>query len=227
MGCYTPLIAHSDSPGCVLDFTDMSAKKNPLVQRLTRPNEGVAIDIIRHPIIGGARSQQISMDMSSARVPDRRYPADIADVLVSDDMVRLLFGQKKLTGTGLLSVLVIHTSFWGARQFMNSMGEAANIGLRYMEEHHVPTAQLYQVKEEPNQTVPLAANIIAAAFAGRDACMDFYHASAFSIRGLGLGAGLYADPVVRITLTTPLLLAIYDALHAKKDKLPDDKEDSQ
>ena len=205
----------------------MKAKKNQLVQRLTRPNEGVAIDIIRHPMREGAKSQQISMDMSSAPVPDRRYPADVASVLVSDDMVRLLFGQRKLTGTGLLSVLVINISFWGVRQFLSSMVGVAKTGRTHMEEHRIPAAQLFQVKEEPNQTVPLAANIIAAAYAGREACMDFYHASSFSMRGLGLGAGFFAEPVVRITLTTPLLLAIHDGLEAKKDRLPDDGEEDK
>ncbi len=206
----------------------MSARKNQLVQKLTRPNEGVAIDIIRQPMMQGAKSQQILMDLSSAQVPDRRYPADVASVVVSDDMVRLLFGQQKLTGAGLLSVLVIHTSFWGARQFLNSMVDVAKTARAHLEQHDIPMAQLFQVKEEPNQTVPLAANIIAAAYAGREACLDFYHASSFSMRGLGLGGGLFAEPVVRITLTTPLLLAIHDALEAKKDKLPDDsKEDKQ
>ena len=40
---------------------------------------------------------------------------------------------------------------------------------------------LTSIEEEPEQTVTLFANIIGLAFAGREACLDFYHASPFSL----------------------------------------------
>ena len=201
----------------------MSTKKHQLTERLTRPGEGVAIDVVQHRSDAGSVGQTISINLSSATVPDRRYPADVAAVIVDSDMVRLLFGQRKVLGKGLESLVIIQLPFIGARNFLRSMAEVAEKATAYVAKHHVADPPELDREATPNQTVTLTANFIAAAFTAREACIDFYHVSSFAFRGIGAGGKLYADPVVRVTLIARLLLAIHDDLESQKDAMPVDE----
>lgn len=201
-------------------------KKHQLVQRFTRPGEGVAIGHIRPEMSAtGAASQWIAIDLTTAQVPDRRYPAEVGALKLADNMVRLLFGQTKPIGEGLSSLLVIHIPFRGALTFINSMNGVGTTGRTYMKEHNIKDAELLELKnqKEPTQIATVEANIIAAAVAGREACMDFYHSSSFAMHGFGISGKFFAEPIVRVTLTLPLLMAIYDWFVRHKGDMPGDE----
>jgi hypothetical protein len=197
-------------------------KVEPL-QRLTRthirPNEGVVIPVFRSPDEGG---QTYGADLSQAPVPDRRYSADVAAVLIGDDLVRLQFGQLTPSGSGLASILVIKVSFSGVRNFLKSMASVVTVLEPLLNRLGVAKQDATALKGTAEQAVTVDANIIAAGFAGRDACMDYYYASAFAVAAIPHTSNLHIDPVVRITLASSLMLAVYERLDAAKDRIPEE-----
>lgn len=196
------------------------------LQRFHKPRvgEGVPIEVIRQSVNhNGTLTERISLDLGSAEVPNRRYPANAASIVVDDNAVHWLLAQTKPIGQGLLSLLVINVSFLGTRQFMHAMGQIAPTSQSYLEKHNVPAKRLIDIQDTPAQTVALDANIVAAAFAGREACLDFYHASSFALHSLGQGGKLLVDPVVRVTLSAQLLMAIYIGLGELKNSMPIDE----
>src|SRR5581483_7229944 len=184
----------------------MANKTALAVQKLQRPGEGALVDVFR---TSGAQSHvmQYAADLSMLPVPDRRYPADIATIVHDEHMVRLLFGQRKIAGPGLRSLLVIHMTFDSARQFLGSLDafDKKQIDALRM----LPPGALTEIAEEPQQTVALAVNIIVTGYTGAETCLDCYHTSPFSIQKVQSGAKLALDPVVRLTLPTSIFLALW------------------
>lgn len=205
----------------------MVGKKNQLVQGFVRPGEGVVIGHVRQDIVDshGGTARGISIDLSTAQVPDRRYAAEVGAILISDSMVRLLFGQTKAIGEGLSSLLVIHMPFRAARVFLHSMIPVAKTALEFMTTNHVRNSPLLDLKsqKEPLQTATVEANIVAAAYTGREACMDFYHSSSFAIHGFGISGKFFGEPTVRVTLPLSLMMGIHDSLLQHKSELPADE----
>jgi hypothetical protein len=206
-------------------MTRITRKKNELVQRLIRKGEGVHIATLRTPVTSsaGVTKEAVSIDMSSAQVPDRRYPADAVRVEVGEDMVRIFFAQRKPVGDGLQSILLIRVAFLGARQFLRSMEPIVGQVKAYLAKFNIRVPSQLDIKEAPNQTVTLDANIVAAGFSAREGCLDFYYVSPYAILGMRGGGDMYADPVVRVFVTTSNLVAIYDTLVANKASLPADE----
>jgi len=83
--------------------------------------------------------------------------------------------------------------------------------------------ELTEIEEEPEQTVTLFANMIGLAFAGREACMDFYHASAFSMHQANQNRKMAVESVVRVILGSGLLLPLLDRLHELEESLPKER----
>jgi hypothetical protein len=182
----------------------------------SRVGEGIAIDVRRD----GNSATKAFLDLSSAEVPTRKYPANAAAVVVGDDAVQWLLGRTNPVGKGLLSLLVLNVSFLGTRQFVKSMAEMLPGVQKFMEKNKIPPKGLIDITEVPLQTVVLEANIVAAAYAGREACLDFYHASSFALHHLSQGGKLHVDPVVRVTLSAPLLIALYRGMAEDKLAIP-------
>lgn len=207
----------------------MPGKKHQLVQRHTRPGEGVVIASRGDVEPGEGGSQTIALDLTTAQVPERRYAAEVGALVMSDNMVRLLFGQTKAIGDGLNSLLVIHIPYRAARTFLSSMSSVSKTARDFMDRHRIGNSRLLELKDqkEPGQTATVEANIIAAAFSGREACMDFYHASSFVAHAFGNTGKYFAEPTVRVTLALPLLMAIYDWLLGRKNELPADDTENK
>lgn len=69
----------------------------------------------------------------------------------------------------------------------------------------------------------LAANIIVAAFCGREACFDFYFVSPYVLGQLAQSGKFAVDPVVRVILQSGLASAIVESLEALKEQFPQDE----
>lgn len=207
----------------------MARKKADLIQRLVRRGEGVQITTVRTPVTdsSGATRNAISIDLSTAQVPDRRYAADGVKVAIDRDMARIFFVQRKPFGDELQSILLIRVSFLGARQFLRAMEGVTREARQYLTKFHIEPSGAVDIKNAPNQTVMLDANIVAAGFSAREACMDFYHVSPQALLAIRNGADMYAEPVVRVILTTANLLSIYDNLDAAKASLPADEMEEE
>jgi hypothetical protein len=103
------------------------------------------------------------------------------------------------------------------------MGEVAALGRDYLNRFNVPPAREWEKKAMTGQTFSLDANVIIAGFSAREGCLDFYHASPHVIRALLKGGDFYAEPIVRVMLTTRLLMHIHDLLEEKKATMPFDE----
>ena len=192
------------------------------LHRLNRPGEGTAIGGDRKQVANadGTTGTLFTLNLNTAPVPDRRYVADIASVSASEHRLSLIFGQSKVVGTGTRSLLVIEVATTFAAQIVNMIQELIENLRKYVKQHDVPALQLVDIKEEPSQTVSLAGNVVAAGYASRDACLDFYYVSPFAIQQAEAGGDFVAEPVVRVSLPTSLLLSICERLDEMKATFP-------
>lgn len=198
------------------------------VQKMhSRPGEGSVIGFVTHNISNpdGTTAVALFLNMNTARVPDRRYVANVAAVQVVGEQLVLIFGQSKLGGSGYRSLLIIEMSSTYVHQFLKSSEDLVKGIVKFSAQHNVRMAKLCEIKEDvPGQTIPFVANIATAGFTGRDACMDFYYASPFSVQIAGMGGEFAAEPVVRVNLPTALMGAVYEQLDLLKDSLPREEQ---
>lgn len=199
----------------------MSKKKGAHLQRYRAPGGGA---LQRGAVPGSSSLVSVGIDLSKAPIPERRYVADVAAVVVSDDIVRLLFGQTQVVGKQLRTLLDVHVPAVGIVSFLESLrtqGMPETFAV-LREKLGREGRGLYEITEEPKQSVGLAVNLIAMAVTAREACLDMYYASTFilskAVRGMG---PLSADPVVRVSLPSAVLLALVARLESLRDSLPE------
>jgi len=175
------------------------------------------------PQTSGTTSLELMLPLDEAPVPQRRYHADIAQVSLDNGSgVRLLFGQKRVGGKGLRSLIVVNMTPEGVRGFLHSCEEFAPLLLKFLERNGIPTTPLFEVDDEPEQTVSLVVNLVAAAQAGREVVLDMYHMSAWSLREVRERGEVAVDPVVRVDLSAALAAAVLVELHKVQGSLPED-----
>ncbi len=156
--------------------------------------------------VDGTSSVQAELRLHDAPVPERKYCADRVWVAETADALRLIFAQSDLVGAGIQSAVAVAIFQDHLRRFLESGG-----GLPAKIHAAGFTARLDTPPEKsPEQSVVLAASIIAATFSGAEACLDFYHVSPRALHAAGTGGGdLAVDPVVRIDLPTTLLAGLF------------------
>lgn len=208
------------------------AKENRVIplRPYIRDGEGIVIESARKliPLPDGSNRFELTLELGNAPVPEREYPADAASVLYKDENVYLLFAQRKQVpekdADSLRNLLIVSMSTHGVLIFLRSCRDLAP-GLRKFAAERNLARGLTEIKEEPGQTVAVAANMILAAYSGREACLDMYMASPFVLSQIGKNGKFAVRPVVRIILSTSLALAIFDALEKLKDQFPKDEID--
>lgn len=177
-----------------------------------RPGEGYLLDMT--VVDSDTSSQTVVVNGLSVPVPDRKYACDAAQVLFTNTGVRLLFGQCLPVGNGLLSMLVINIAAESIMQFLGSINhefeESAKAYLK--DKGGVPSLSTFQ--ENAEQSVVLTGSFILAGYTGFASCLDIYNASPFSIQQMAAMKKLAVEPVVRVNLSTGLMLALIDALRA-------------
>lgn len=190
-----------------------------------RSGEGIGIDVIHQtvPQPDGTSLSIVGLNLSNAPVPERRYAADLATVLYKRELVKLVFAQETISSTSptLRSMLVVHVAPNAARQFLHSLVQMGPPGIDELaRKSGIEPEPLSELDSEPDQTVAFAANLVAAAIGGREACLDFYHASAFSMVNIAKASKLPIDPVVRVDLRTSLLMSLRNALQELEGSFP-------
>lgn len=200
----------------------MAKRKGKHLQRFRQPEGGLPVQAQHLPVADG--SLLLTIDLSKAPVPERRYVADVAGVLVSDDIVHLLFGQAQIVGSGLRTMLDIHVPAQGIRHFLDSFHahDMPNTLSTLRQKLGYEGRGLYNITEEPKETFALPVNLIATAVTSREACLDMYYADTFVISKAVRGIGDFkADPVVRISLPSAVLLGVIAKLESLRDSLPE------
>lgn len=180
------------------------------VVRAPRPGEGSAIPISKRivPQVDGTTNLEISIDLTQAPIPERRYHADTASVVVRDESVLITFGQVRLTGPTLRSLVIVSMMSDGARQFLVNCKTFLPTIDAFIDHNAIPRKSLQAVVEEPPHTVSVVANLVGAAQASKEASLDFYHLSPWSAQDLRQRSTMPVDPIVRIDLSTSLLSAV-------------------
>lgn len=195
------------------------------VQRMPRPGEGAVVELARRPVTrpDGSTGLELNIDLALAPVPEKRYVADVASLNYADGVLQMLFGQRKIARSDALrSLIVVQMTSTAAGQFVKTLA-GFEPGVRTWLEQNSIRSQLSNIEEEPEQTVTLFANMIGLAFAGREACMDFYHASAFSLHYVQQNRKMAVEPVVRVIVGSGLLLALIDRLHEFEPTFPKER----
>ncbi|MGT2429573.1 hypothetical protein ACU4HD_14095 [Cupriavidus basilensis] len=178
-----------------------------------RKGDGTVIDVVhRTSAEGDGATVQIGLDLNDAPVPARRYIADVGSVIQSRGEVKVIFGQEKVGTNSLRSMLIVQMSPAGTSQFLQSFVAMSPSLDDIARAVGAAPEQLSQGLVEPEQAVSFAANFVAAAIAGQEACLDFYHASPFSLRSVQFIKKLGVEPVVRVDLRLSLLKAIIDEI---------------
>jgi hypothetical protein len=192
---------------------------------MLRNGEGALIDVRSSTIVGteGQSAIMLNINLNNAPVPDRRYAADFAGLRYKDEIVKFIFGQEKLDSASVRSLVVIAMHAPDAYKFLQNLSTFKKITLdEIATKFSIKDADLYEISAEPEQTIALAANLVAAAVSGRAACLDFYSASAFAIAKVVETQQLAVEPVVRIDLPTSYLITIRNSLKELVSAFPPD-----
>lgn len=191
------------------------ASENKVI--FARAGEGVPADVsvsIGHAI-GGVQYMTFALDLSKVQVPSRRFFADALQVVDGDHSLHLCFGQKKLFPVSagevhlraMVDIVMVHESL---RQFAGTLSGLDMGGVQ------VGSLSVYSA--EPEQTVPLNASFVATSMGPEECCMDFYHGSPFELSAIAHGQKqLHLDPVVRVTMPSPLFRALVQELMSRDD----------
>ncbi|RYD91483.1 MAG: hypothetical protein EOP50_14210 [Sphingobacteriales bacterium] len=133
----------------------------------------------------------------------------------------MIFGQESAFESALEAVLQIRFGPSAVRSFAKSIADMDDPGLdAIVETLGLPQESLTPVRAKPNQEAKIVANFASVAIAGFETCLDFYHASAFSVREMVKAGGLSVEPMVRVDLHTMLFSAMVNGIRDLADKLP-------
>jgi hypothetical protein len=133
--------------------------------------------------------------------------------------MKLLFAQRDVVGDGYLTLLTVQMTFDSVRNFLQSM-EKLEEGVKELEKSNFPQGKLSEIKGTAHQSAAVSASMILAGYSGIEGCMDFYYTSPFSIHSINFGMKLSVEPVVRVSLPTPLLIALSRQLRELEPSLP-------
>lgn len=198
----------------------MTSKQNKSqVIRAGRIGEGHLVEVSRLSVAKDGQSQQFGIDLQSLPVPDRRLSCDTVSFVRTDYMVKLLFAQKEVVGEGYLAMVVVQMTFDAIHNFLRSVN-TLEAGLKELMNGQYPTGEVVQIKEKPQQSAVVTANLVFAGYSGTDACLDFYYTSPFSIKSINILNKVSVEPVVRINVPTHLLVAMYSSLQKIAHSLP-------
>lgn len=189
-----------------------------------RAGEGTLVDVAVKEIVGttGRSISQMGINLARAPVPDRKYAADTCSVSYANQTIRISFGQQRLNNDGKLrSLVVVLLSPPSIAEFIKSTHSVVNPSFAEIAERVGFVAEeLPKLREEPDQSIALAANMILVAMSGFDSCLDFYQASPFAIRTAAHTHKLAVEAVVRIDLRSGLLLGLLDEMDIIQKEFP-------
>lgn len=198
----------------------MPRKKDRSPRHMVSRAGGVAVAVVKKPLPDGTTGMQISLNLRELAVPERRYAADVAGVSHDGTQVKLLFAQKKISGDELRSLIVITMSTDAIHQFLDTCDEFIPQNDKHMLEHKIGRVAVISPSKEPEQTVAMAANIVALARAGSEATADFHHASPAAMHALQQQDHLEIEPIVRVDLPLGVLASLLDELVSLSSIVP-------
>lgn len=172
----------------------------------------------------GKSVTNIGANLAAASVPDRKYVADACAISYQRETVKLIFAQERFDGKGLRSAIVIHMSPRAVVQMLGMFdGPLKQAFEENAQAEGISPEPMANFESEPPQVAALSANLAVAAASGREACMDFYLASPFSLGAATQSRKLALDGVVRVELSTALFFGVIEALRELRGNFPEVK----
>jgi len=157
----------------------------------------------------GLPSRAISVDLSSAPVPERKYFAEVCTVTMLEHSARIMFGQPQFGVKRLRTLVMVAMSRRSVIALLSSLDQMQSPSLEEICAAEGLAPEISPpIEEEPVQVVELSANFTLCGVSSTEACVDFFEASPFSLGVAVQSDTLHVDPVVRVSLTTPLLLGM-------------------
>lgn len=200
------------------------SKSGVLMRSVSRRKEGFPIPVeTKHITLpDGTTGAAYGVDLSDVEVPDRHYHARTCGIDHIRDTVELLFAQPRRDDQNQLrTLLVVSMPTMSTYPFVEGIDHMQNPSLAdIVSKTKISSESVTTFRVEAEQTVEVDANIIATAISGNDSCLDFYHASAFSIAALPSTNRLNLIPVVRVNIRTSLLLGLIECLREFQKDLP-------
>lgn len=191
-------------------------KTDRSLQTFQRRGDGFPIKVTREVTSNpdGTQGVVLSLDLSDAYVPEKKYLANVAAVHPSDHGFMIAFGQRRDFGKGLRSLVQIKMSAQSVTALLETCKRILDQLMEQIRLQGLPDRALTEIDEEPPQTVAMFANVVAVATSEMDACMDFYALSAFSLGGAlqGQSHQVGLEPILRVTLDMPLMVALLTRL---------------
>lgn len=175
-----------------------------------RPGEGHVIDMTI--LSTDAESTTVELASNTLPVPDRRFTCDAIQVVCTAVGARLLLAQRQPVGEGLLAMLVLSMAPDPTVQFLRTVDAQFLELARQCVDSQGGQLAASVFTENAQQSVVLTCSYVLAGFTGLSGCMDFYNASPFSIQHMAALKKLALEPVVRVNLSTGLMLQLLDAL---------------
>lgn len=132
-----------------------------------REGEGAYVTTVNHGKSADGTEMTFGLDIGTAPVPDRKYVTNQVYVASNDEEICLLFGQKRRDGNGLRSLLELHLSPDGLKNFAKIFTQViSNLKAALAVQKLIPLP-LVPITEDAPQTVALSANFIAIGFANK------------------------------------------------------------
>ncbi len=160
----------------------------------------------------GTAEVAVAFELQDAPVPSRRYFADRAWVVSGPGGSRLLFGQSRVDGEHLRSLILIAMTTDAVHNFAKTLETFLPSVGNYLASHGDDSEGYAEIREEPPQTVSIRATAVTCAHAGDEGCMDFYQLSPWSIHHMDGQVGI--EPMARIDLSTGLMFRVLTELTA-------------
>ena len=191
-----------------------------VVARTSRMGEGYAVEVAIIPAAKAGDQAHYSIDMGGLPVPDRRLSCDAVALVRSDFMMKLLFAQQNAVGDGVVSLLVVQMNFEAVENFVRTMVPLEEGIAKLEDKHNFPKGKLSEFKGPVQHSATVNASIVMAGYSGTDGCLDFYYTSPFAIKSINFGNTLSVEPVVRVHVPTPLLVAMSRGLREFSKSFP-------
>ncbi len=136
-----------------------SNRQGPLAQR---KGERASATLARRTLPDGTQTMTQVIDLSTATPPDRVYYARDAWIEYENGIVSVVFAQKKRSGDGIRSMVIINMPPQSIVQWINSVDKMSNPGVaEIMRRTDIEPEKSRKLEGEADQVIEVTANLSA------------------------------------------------------------------
>jgi hypothetical protein len=199
-------------------------KHGVLVRSGGHRKEGIPVPVqAKHITLrDGTAGTAYGINLNDVDIPERHYHARTCGADFAHQEVELLFAQPRRDKPDQLrTLLIVSMPAIAIPGLLESIARMQSPSLdEIAAKTNIESESVTTFHTEAEQTVEVDANIVAMAFSGNEACLDFYESSPFSLAALPVTNSLNLIPVVRVNTRTSLALGMIARLRELQKKFP-------